>query len=404
MTVSSASGTSHEEERHPKCDDEHAVETQNLDLQESLRLKAERRRLRRLKRQSKVMMKKKKKKKKENDRETARKLKRISPKSDKDSVVAAASIEKKQDNSFKLKNHSVERKMKGSADRVDKDKHSSVNVHRKRDRPHGNPKERSKKRKQRSDETTFTPRSLNCPLQGKDSTSPNQGTPEIALQKPIKFPINEECTSLSVAPSCHHVIAGFTDGTLRLFDTTGRLWNKNDHLNADSSSSETNIDGNDIEKEMMELFDCDSSESESEFQSLQPSTKAKERVVMSRSHQNFGAVACQIHAKGVITSLLMDVACCEDGLFAFGGVLRGSTELVAVDLSELEEYHNQHNTERSEYTKGNACILDLIKVHRFSDAKLKGFGACTRVTNCSRPEYRLFTGKGIKVRFQISEL
>jgi hypothetical protein len=121
-------------------------------------------------------------------------------------------------------------------------------------------------------------------------------------------------------------------------------------------------------------------------------------MVASKSFQNFGAVACQIHAKGVITSLLMDVDCCEDGKFAFGGVLRGSTELVAVDLSEIEKFHNQFFEKgEHEHNKKRLDILDLIKVYRFSDAKLKGFGACIKLQNTDKLEYRLFTGKGIKV-------
>ena len=205
----------------------------------------------------------------------------------------------------------------------------------------------------------------------------------------ISFPINEECTSLVLSPSGRHVVAGFTDGTLRLFDTTGRLWRP---------LSSTKYDATDpIKSEINILFDSDSDEEEIDF-SLQTSHRCKQRMVASKSFQNFGAVACQIHAKGVITSLLMDVDCCEDGHFAFGGVLRGSTELVAVDLTLVEHYHDQYNTNDGNGQENQQDILDLIKVYRHSDAKLKGFGACIRLKNTKNPEYRLFTGKGIKVR------
>ena len=60
-------------------------------------------------------------------------------------------------------------------------------------------------------------------------------------------------------------------------------------------------------------------------------------MVDSRSNQRYGAVSCQIHARGVHTSLLMDVAVSEDGLYAFGGVQRGSVELAAVYLGDVEE-------------------------------------------------------------------
>ncbi len=221
----------------------------------------------------------------------------------------------------------------------------------------------------------------------KPTVSTNQGL-GYSDANPTSFVINDECTSLSVSPSGRHIIAGFTDGTLRLFDTTGRLWSQDKNVkDSGSSSSESKV-----HTDFNNLFDYDSSDSETEIEpSL--STKAKDKYVMSKSHQHFGAVACQIHAKGVITSLLMDVDCSEDGSFAFGGVLRGSTELVAVHLSPLESYHDQYSSEA-----GKVCILDLIKVYRYSDAKLKGFGACTRLKDTTRPEYRLFTGKGIKVR------
>ena len=190
----------------------------------------------------------------------------------------------------------------------------------------------------------------------------------------ISFPINEECTSLKLSPSGRHIIAAFTDGTLRLFDTTGRLWSP-------SPSKE-------IQSEMNHLFDSDSDDD--------LKGKAKQRMVASKSFQNYGAVACQIHARGVITSLLMDVDICQDGKFAFGGVLRGSTELVAVDLSLVEKYHDDYLDPEGNAQGQKMDILDLIQVYRHGDAKLKGFGACVRLKG-SVPEYRLFTGKGIKV-------
>lgn len=215
-----------------------------------------------------------------------------------------------------------------------------------------------------------------------------------APSNPISFPINDECTSLTVSPSGRHIIAGFTDGTLRLFDTTGRLWSKKQMFrgddSSDSDSSETKKSR--IENDLENLFDCDSSDSEDEDQPHNTSNQ-KDKYVMSKEFKHFGAVACQIQAKGVITSLLMHVDCSEDGSFAFGGVLRGSTELVAAHLSPLERFHDKFDS-----NSGKVCILDLIKVYRFSDAKLKGFGACTRLKDTIRPEYRLFTGKGIKVR------
>ena len=83
--------------------------------------------------------------------------------------------------------------------------------------------------------------------------------------------------------------------------------------------------------------------------------------------------------------------------------MRGSVELAAVYLGDAEQYLNErfasHNTE----DKSNVGLLDLIRVDRHADAKLKGFGAVARLWNGwersrsgERPEYLLFTGKGIK--------
>jgi hypothetical protein len=223
------------------------------------------------------------------------------------------------------------------------------------------------------------------------STSAIDSSKKYSKPSKISFPINEECTSLTLSPSGRTVIAGFTDGTLRLFDTTGRLWQP-------ASDSKNSSLGNDpIQSEMNNLFDSDS-DGDEDSSSKHTAHRAKQRMVASKSFQNYGAVACQILARGVITSLLMDVSCCEDGKYAFGGVLRGSTELVAVDLSLLEKYHDVYLDDDRNEQGLKTDILDLIKVHRHSDAKFKGFGACIRLKNTSRVEYRLFTGKGIKVR------
>jgi hypothetical protein len=113
---------------------------------------------------------------------------------------------------------------------------------------------------------------------------------------------------------------------------------------------------------------------------------------------------CRIHARGVHTSLLMDVAVSEDGLYAFGGVLRGSVELAAVYLGDAENYLNERFASGKTSEENNVGLLDLVRVDRHADAKLKGFGAVARLWNGwertragERPEYLLFTGKGIKV-------
>jgi len=91
------------------------------------------------------------------------------------------------------------------------------------------------------------------------------------------------------------------------------------------------------------LFDEDSSNDDDEYTYNDDDDDThyeqnNKKVVNSHSNQRYGAVACQIHARGVHTSLLMDVAVSEDGLYAFGGVQRGSVELAAVYLGDVEAY------------------------------------------------------------------
>jgi WD40 repeat protein len=164
----------------------------------------------------------------------------------------------------------------------------------------------------------------------KSSIQPSQNS-NIQRVNNVEFPTNEECTSLTISPSGRHIVAGFTDGTLRIFDTTGRFWSctKIDSALPTDSHDRGTLKGKSKglidEEDISNLFDCDS-DSESEISSAQKSRspgRVKGGLVFSKSHQKYGAVACQIHARGVITSLLMDVQCSDDGRFVFGGVLRG---------------------------------------------------------------------------------
>lgn len=149
----------------------------------------------------------------------------------------------------------------------------------------------------------------------------------------MNLPLRDECTSLACAST--FILGGFADGTVRLWDWTGRY------------------------------------ERPSMSQPLE-----KGGFVNSQQHQTYGAVAAQIHAKGVHTSLRMHVGVAGD--YCFAGVLRGSMELVALHVDQAHKASN---------------ILDAVTVFRHSDAKLRGFGACTQV---SEDKYLLLTGKAIK--------
>jgi len=132
-------------------------------------------------------------------------------------------------------------------------------------------------------------------------------------------------------------------------------------------------------------------------------------MVPSTSHQRFGAVACQIHARGVHTDLLMQVTTC--GEYVFGGVPRGAIEVYAVHIKELEDQATAMTTTTmkrygmtsspdphgpTESTNKIKNILDYIDVNVHADAKLKGLGACAQLKTTARPTYLLLTGKGIK--------
>mmetsp|Transcript_25991 Transcript_25991/g.50424 ORF Transcript_25991/g.50424 Transcript_25991/m.50424 type:complete len:1257 (-) Transcript_25991:285-4055(-) len=244
-------------------------------------------------------------------------------------------------------------------------------------------------------------------------TSRYERSNEFTAKGTIEFDVNQECTSIGLVPSGRIAVAGFTDGTLRLFDLTGVF------------SRDRNDPRESLTKGTFDFDDDASTSSSDDSFDFQPDPNSQARpnsahfaggvskigkggLVDSYTNQRYGAVACQIYARGVHTSLLMDVAVSEDGLFAFGGVQRGSVELAAVYLGDLEAHlddmlsqpHKEKDDANENQKKG---ILNLIKVDRHADAKLKGFGACTRLWNGwerarsgERPEYLLFTGKGIK--------
>ncbi|KAL7560029.1 hypothetical protein ACA910_013520 [Epithemia clementina (nom. ined.)] len=214
----------------------------------------------------------------------------------------------------------------------------------------------------------------------------------------VKFPLNEECTSLKFSPSGRLVIGGFADGTVRLFDLTGHFKKSSVAANKRASLSST-----------------------TKASTNTTSSGGSSILLDSKDHQLFGAVAGQIHAKGVHTSLLMTVDVAEDCRWCFAGVLRGSMELLALDLTELEQEFDRYamnNHARQKTTTDNIptshCpiqdgnkrendeeeeeedknMLDCVTVYRHADAKLRGFGACTRLQHSE--SYLLFSGKAIK--------
>lgn len=147
-----------------------------------------------------------------------------------------------------------------------------------------------------------------------------------------------------------------------------------------------------------------------------------------------GAILGQIHAKGLITNLIFHVEVrkdkdallasvlhlstanpnpnthtrpqvTDDGRFAFAGVLRGSVEMFAYDLTRLPrgEWAADGTPIPPPKRLSRAQAEALIDCHANLDPKLRGFGAAARLTGAADdgasspfPEYRLVCGLGIK--------
>ncbi|KAG7362053.1 hypothetical protein IV203_025719 [Nitzschia inconspicua] len=225
--------------------------------------------------------------------------------------------------------------------------------------------------------------------------SPSFGGPLLksvrkALQKQtLNFKINVECTSLRLSPSGNFLWGGFSDGTLRVFDLSGTFDLQRPNKNKNDTAT---------------------------------NNKSGRPFLNSKHHQSYGAVACQIHARGVHTDLITTVDIAPDGKFVFCGVSRGAMELYAVNVEALEEavltqrrlkqkqinnakqqQNQQNDDDASQENQKSLNILDYIQVFCHSDAKLKGFGACTSMMvkgdgkgGASSQSYLLLTGKGIK--------
>lgn len=152
-----------------------------------------------------------------------------------------------------------------------------------------------------------------------------------------------------------------------------------------------------------------------------------------------GRIIGHIHAKGLHTNLILTVQFSDDCRFLFAGVLKGSSELLAIDIgklyvntdksastsSELFKQQQQQKmfstpslkkvkhirgsgSEKSKRRYLETRRMKNIQVHSHSDPKLRGFAAVTRVCCTAsnkiptaaqygeEPEYRLACGKGIK--------
>jgi WD40 repeat protein len=120
----------------------------------------------------------------------------------------------------------------------------------------------------------------------------------------------------------------------------------------------------------------------------------------------------QINCKGLHSVMSMKVKISDDCRFCFAGVIRGSNELLAIDLSHLQWEWNEFDSlpmptgkgkKQSAIVTGKSSV-DLFETFVLADAKLKGFGACcSKFTDTTVSEngvlghqYLLASGLGIK--------
>eukprot|EP01038_Epipyxis_sp_PR26KG_P008421 gene8421-11389_t len=178
-----------------------------------------------------------------------------------------------------------------------------------------------------------------------------QTIPDVNCSKRQFFTnMNVEVTSLDIAPHGAFVVVGCGNGMILLYETRYSISTSNSPINSHCSQS------------------------------------------------NQGQLIGHIKAKGLHTNLLMKIKITDDCRFCFAGVMKGSSEMIAIDMGSIQLPFNER-------TKSNIPIEDTVVRYTHSDAKLRGFGAVTRLLNNTdadsstyafSPIYRLACGKGIK--------
>jgi hypothetical protein len=102
--------------------------------------------------------------------------------------------------------------------------------------------------------------------------------------------------------------------------------------------------------------------------------------------QRNGTFLAHIRAKGMHTTFRLNVKIAEDSRMCFAGVLKGSSEMVAIDLSLYQLNWNKFIREKGGKNRNpspapffDPTSVNNIKYFSYSDAKLRGFGAATCV-------------------------
>jgi hypothetical protein len=129
-------------------------------------------------------------------------------------------------------------------------------------------------------------------------------------------------------------------------------------------------------------------------------------ITESHSQRN-GTFLAHIRPKGMHTSFKLNVKITEDCRLCFAGVLKGSSEMLAIDLSAYQLSWNKNNPSALQKTNGknkinsssfdSSCIANFL-LFSYSDAKLRGFGAATCITlpDTSRSEPVLVSSEEVK--------
>ena len=116
-----------------------------------------------------------------------------------------------------------------------------------------------------------------------------------------------------------------------------------------------------------------------------------------------GTLVGHIRAKGMHTNLILTVKITEDSRFAFAGCLKGSMEMLSVDMGQIPIW-KENSAElvncRHSALRSVSHAPTTVRTFTHLDPKLRGFGAVSRL-KCQEQtvedeKYVLICGKGIK--------
>lgn len=88
-----------------------------------------------------------------------------------------------------------------------------------------------------------------------------------------------------------------------------------------------------------------------------------------------------VRAKGLHTNLLLALKITEDCRFCFVGVMKGSSEMLAIQLPALR------NAQAKGVSLDNS-IAESVVTYAHQDAKLRGFGTAAKVLHPQKTQYR----------------